>query len=148
MASVRAQLNEGKFVVVNQGNEAVFTFPTWLHIDNETLNNEELLVAHCKKYNVLHKLLHTGLQQEVINCRAISRIVNKAGKAVAYTAELVEKIQEKLNDYLSAFMPAPAEPKKTKQQILDEKWSDMKQALRSNGLTKPMIAAMKVNFFK
>lgn len=119
---IMSQITSGRFEVNHAGTSAWFTNPEYTQgLTREILLDEELLTDFCRKAGVLHKMLHTGFQQELVNWRAIPRRKDKAGDQIPFTPALVEKYQKEITAYLPKLMPDPAATKAGKAEPTPEK---------------------------
>lgn len=66
-------LNEGTIEVKHLGEDATFDLPTWLTAASSILADEVALLEWAQEHEVLHGLLHSGIQQEIIRIRAAAR---------------------------------------------------------------------------
>ena len=95
-------LNEGIIEVSHLGEKETFELPEWLTGAKDILGDMEALVAWAQEEEVMHGLLHSGIQQEIIRIRAASRPtinsyadVNKYNEAIG---KLVVKDHFHMND--------------------------------------------------
>lgn len=76
---IREILNHGFCDVEDKGVTFTQNLPTWMRLDNQTLDNMDLLAGTLGEKRV-HALIHKGLAQAVIDVRAKARQKDKAGK--------------------------------------------------------------------
>ena len=66
-------LKEGKLEVNHKGEDVTFDLPQWLIEASDCLEDEAALLTWAREYEVLHGLLHYGIQQGIIALRAAAR---------------------------------------------------------------------------
>ena len=85
-------LEEGKLEVNHKGNDVVFDLPSWLSEADGKLEDEAALLEWAKEYEVLHGLMHFGLQQLIIALRSAARpqvkVFRDVDKAKAFMATI------------------------------------------------------------
>ena len=131
-------LKEGTLEVNHKGNDVVFDLPSWLAKATSHLESEEDLLAWAQEYEVLHGLMHYGIQKLIIDLRAAARpqvkIFRDVDKAKAFLATIEEpanwhintsqdefslnmvvdkkNAQNRINDFELKMVPKPGDSKK------------------------------------
>lgn len=94
-------LSEGTLEVNHKGEDVTFNLPAWLIAAAEKLENEEKLLEWAQEYEVVHGLLHFGIQQLIIALRAAARpkikIFKEADKAKAFLAAIENQDEWHIN---------------------------------------------------
>jgi hypothetical protein len=83
-------ISSGKLEVNHKGNDVELELPSWLKEVNGKLEDEQALLAWAQEYEVLHGLMHFGIQQVIIALRSAARpqvkIFRDVEKAKAFMA--------------------------------------------------------------
>jgi hypothetical protein len=141
MTSIREQILTRKIEVSHAGKSVTYTLPTYLSgITPEVLDNENLLVEYMNDKGCLHGLLHVGLQQEIINVRAIPRKKTVDGQPIAQTAENITKYQKMIDSYKPALMPNPAASKAGKEPTPEKALEILLKGMTAEQLMERLMA--------
>ena len=136
-------LDDGKIEVSHRGEDVTLTLPAWLTEASPVLMDEELLVEWAKENEVLHGLIHSGIQQEIIRLRAVARppVDTKTDTSLSIILDK-ENAQDRMNEYVCkpTLPPGQASNKKVSEAIAIER-TKMETAMRMAGVNEDIISA-------
>ena len=137
-------LKEGTIDVNHKGEDVTFDLPTWLTSAMDLLEDEQKLLAWAQTHEVLHGLMHFGIQQLIIALRAAARptvkVFKDVDKAKAFMATIKDPSLWHINtsqDEFSKVMSAELE-KVEAQKRIDE---FVLKAVPKPGTSKAAVAA-------
>jgi len=137
-------LKEGTIDVLHRGEEVTLTLPEWLTEASEVLMQEEDLTQWAKDNEVLHGLLHSGIQQEIIRLRAAARpAVNTKDDTSPSLIEEKDKAQTRVDDYVCKPTPPPGETKASAKESAElSACIKMANAMTNSGMEKKNVIAI------
>ncbi len=108
-------IKDGTFVVSHRGEDVTLTLPEWLSEAKDKLDDEKALTEWAKDNGVLHALLHAGIQQLIINLRAIARppVNIKTDESLSIIVNIIAA-QERINEYIFKPVAKPGQASVTK----------------------------------
>ncbi len=122
--------------VNHNGEDVTFDLPFFYTGDNKpNLENEEELLAWAREHNILHGLLHKGIQKDIIDIRAEARPADKDGKKVSLIDDSLNA-QERIFDHKIKPMKRPGQT--ATKTITAE---DAMKVLKAQGMTLEQIQA-------
>ncbi len=104
--SIYTTLNEiNNFEITHGANTANFTLPSYLEGVRDILEDEEALIKWAMDHEIMHGLLHYGLQELLIKLRAVARPAAKYEKNSNVNIGLTinadkEAAQERINNFV------------------------------------------------
>lgn len=134
--SIYVTLQEEEFEVSHNGEDVKFQSPEWMRaFTPEVMESEEECVRIATENDMLHGLIHLGLQQAIIGMRAKARPADKNGEKISITGEVeFVKAEERLN----AYRPKPISRPGKKKEVSP---ADALAALKASGMSKEEILA-------
>jgi hypothetical protein len=115
------QILEKKFEVNHGGTSHTFQTADYMRgLTKEILTNEDRLVDYLRDRKILLPALHTFLQQDMVNLRAIPR-KTKNTVQIPMTKENIPGYQAAISSYLPKLMPDPDTFGKQPKEITPEK---------------------------
>lgn len=107
-------LEEGSFEVKHQHEYVTLVLPEWLVDASDKLDDEESLLEWAQEHEVLHGLMHLGIQQVIIALRAAARpsVNAKTGETKSILTDM-ENAQKRVDDYVLKPVKKPGSSKKT-----------------------------------
>jgi hypothetical protein len=111
--SLYTTLEEGTFEVKHQHEYVTLELPQWIKRAGAHLDSEDDLIVWAEGHEVMHGLLHMGLQQAIIALRAAARpAVNaKTGETKSIIDDR-EKAQKRVDEYVVKPIKKPGTSKK------------------------------------
>jgi len=94
-------ISEGTLEVNHQGEDVVLDLPEWLKESKGILMDSELLVAWANEHEIIHGLLHAGIQKTIIDMRAKARpnVDIKSGKSDSIVSDK-DGAQDRIDDFV------------------------------------------------
>ena len=118
--SIHTTISDTTIEIDHDGGTYTFDTPNWVNEFSEVMDDEEGIVAVARKHEILHGLLHAGLQQLVINIRAKGR----PGLIKGVTQPMDQQAgQDRIDAYMPRPVPVPGTSKKielTPEQAADQ----------------------------
>ena len=134
-------ISEGTIDVMHQGEEVTLELPAWLKSAKGILNDAEKLEAWAKDQGILHGLLHSGIQHEIIDIRAVARPATnaKTGETKSILAER-DNAQDRVNKHSVNAVPEPGTSTASKAKKAEyDAYVNMARAMASTGLDEGTI---------
>ena len=134
-------IDEQEIEVLHQGEQVVLDLPSWIKEAKGLLEDEEELLKWAKDHGILHGLLHSGIQHEIIAIRAIARpsINAKTGATKSILADR-DKAQDRVSKYVCKAVPKPGTSAGSKaKQAEYTAYVNMAKAMASTGLDEATI---------
>jgi len=151
--SIFTTINEKEFLIRHEANEATFNLPEYLKdLTIEILEDEEKLLTWTQDYEILHGLLHYGLQELIIKLRQTARPPVKletdteTGKEINVGKSIIEdKIaaQQRINDFVIKPLKKPGSSAANKvTEALEKQQKKMRTVLKSLGKSDDEIEVL------
>ena len=119
-------MKEGQLEINHKGNDVTFDLPEWLQEASDVLEDEQALLTWAQDNEVLHGLMHFGIQQLIIALRSAARpqvkVFKDVDKAKAFLASIENKALWHINasqDEFSKVMSVKSEQEAAQQRIDD-----------------------------
>ena len=134
-------LEEGTIEVNHRGEDVTLNLPEWIKAAAPALESESDLLEWAQEYEVLHGLLHSGLQQEIIRLRAAARpAVNvKDDTSLSIIADKANA-QKRIDDYVCKIVQKPGTGASNKIKKAEfEAYVRMASAMKTSGVPTETI---------
>lgn len=107
--SIFTTLTGTTFDVSHRGEDDTFDLPSWMVDLGKILDDEAALTKHLKQHDVLFAVIQSGIAQEIIKLRAVTRPTEKEDEKKSIKAEH-KACQKSASAYKPKTMTRPDDP--------------------------------------
>lgn len=111
-------IEDGMLEVDHCGEKVTLNLPEWLIEAKGILEDESELVRWANEHEIMHGLIHNGIQKLLIDLRASARPRGKDAKERSIKNE-IEKAQANVNEFVLAPVKRPGQSKKAEREAIE-----------------------------
>ncbi len=134
-------LAEGTIEVLHRGQAVNLELPEWLTDAKDCLMDESALLEWAKEHEILHGLIHSGIQQEIIRIRAAARpSVNTKTDESKSIIDEQDNAQDRVNEYVcKPTLPPGSTDNKAVSKAIEAERKKMIAAMTAAGIDNDTI---------